>query len=235
MSTFAKSNPRDVSWESLERDDWHLWILAGLLLLVLGIGLLSFMLPSVILFREGMPLHGVERVPASFGLLMLLAMAYMLQRQVAVRRLKRQLFATLQDSLQRERNALVELFESLPAMALMRDALSVEFRRAKTSGGFVALLIFQFHTSAPPDSGRLARMLRGMLRRGEGLFRVSESALGLVLPNTSMAEAQELAAHAVDSLNKECPDATVSARISAFPEEAQSYSEMEATLLGRAA
>ena len=32
----------ELSWEALERQDWHLWIPAILLVLVLGVSLLSF-------------------------------------------------------------------------------------------------------------------------------------------------------------------------------------------------
>ena len=83
---------KELSWEALERQDWHLWILAVLLMFVLGVSLVSFMFPSAFWFREQLAMQAPQRAFLGFCVLLALVLVYMLQRQATVRRLKRQLF-----------------------------------------------------------------------------------------------------------------------------------------------
>ncbi len=76
----------------VERQDWHLWVQAKLLLFVLGVSLLSFMFPAAFWFEKELPVRGPQRAFLGFCFLLALVLVYMLQRQAAVRRLKRQLF-----------------------------------------------------------------------------------------------------------------------------------------------
>ena len=71
MSTWEPTG-QDTNWESLERQDWHLWILAVLLMFVLGVSLLSFMFPSVFWMGRETHLGAPER--AFFGFCVLLAL-----------------------------------------------------------------------------------------------------------------------------------------------------------------
>jgi len=81
-----------LDWGKLERLDWHLWLLATLLIFILGIGLLSFMFPTSFWFIGSTPAQQPQRAFFGFCILLGLVLVYLLQRQAALRGLKRQLF-----------------------------------------------------------------------------------------------------------------------------------------------
>ncbi len=126
-------DPQEASWEALDRQDWHLWILAILLMFVLGVSLLSFMFPTAFWFREELALRAPQRAFLGFCVLLGLALVYMLQRQATVRRLRRQLFEARAAVVDAERKAAVQTFLNLPGMSQFRDAVAMEYRRASAS------------------------------------------------------------------------------------------------------
>src|SRR3990172_8212641 len=90
--TNAEAVSQESNWESLERQDWHLWILAVLLLFILGVSLLSFMFPSVYWLAQETTMEAPQRAFFGFCVLLALTLVYMLQRQATVRRLRRSLY-----------------------------------------------------------------------------------------------------------------------------------------------
>lgn len=223
-----------VSWERLERQDWHLWILAILLMFVLGTSLLSFMFPTAFWFEEQLPLRGPQRAFLGFCVLLALAMVYMLQRQAAVRRLKRQLFEARMTALETERKATRQAFAILPDTDQFRDALSMEYRRASTSLSNLAVVIFELADASREQLGQATNLLRPILRRGESLFRVSDHSLGIILPGSQLSNAASFAAQVEEHFGIHLPEVKPSVTVTAYPEAAASLSEMEARLRGRA-
>jgi len=128
------SERRDLNWETVERLDWHLWILAILLIFVLGVSLLGFMFPTAFWFGQEQPLESPQRAFVGFCVLLALVLVYLLQRQATVRRLKRQLFHAQAAVVAAEREAAVQTFLGLPGTSHFRDALAMEYRRASVSG-----------------------------------------------------------------------------------------------------
>src|SRR3989304_4821077 len=116
-------------WETVERLDWHLWILAILLIFVLGISLLSFMFPGAFwVEREPVP-QTTQRAFVGFCVLLALILVYLLQRQATVRRLKSQLFEAQAAAAAAEQDAASQTFLALPGLTQFRDALAMEYRR----------------------------------------------------------------------------------------------------------
>ena len=112
MNTAGVSPPAvppspEPSWERLERLDWHLWMLAILLIFVLGISLLSFMFPSTFWFGEELPVQRPQRAFFGFCVLLALVLVYLLQRQATIRRLKRQLFRSQAETIAARREAAI--------------------------------------------------------------------------------------------------------------------------------
>src|SRR5689334_482581 len=100
----------DLSWEGLERQDWHLWMLNILLITVLGVSLLGFMFPAA--FWEGVGSQSSISKRAFFGFCALLGLVliYLLQRQSAIRKLKRQLIEAQSALAAAERDRTMECF-----------------------------------------------------------------------------------------------------------------------------
>src|SRR5262249_10944411 len=113
-----------ASWESLEQQDWHLWILAVLLIFVLGVSLLSFMFPSVFWITRESNLSAPERAFFGFCVLLALTLVYMLQRQATIRRLKRSLYLAQVAARDAEQRVHLVSLTSLPELNQFRDSLA---------------------------------------------------------------------------------------------------------------
>ena len=84
----SKDPSLDTSWSTIDRRDWHLWLVAILLIFVLGVGLLSFMFPAAFWDRGGI-VQAPDRAFYGFSLLLALTLAYLFQKETNLRELKR--------------------------------------------------------------------------------------------------------------------------------------------------
>jgi hypothetical protein len=215
----------DLNWERLERQDWHLWILNILLILVLGLSLLGFMFPAAFWDEIGSQASVSKRAFFGFCALLGLVLIYLLQRQSAIRKLKRQLIDAHFALAAAERDATRECFRNLPDMTQFRDTLAMEVRRASTSSGSVVGMVIKAPSLSLEGMGVLAKRARSLLRHGESLFRISDKALGIILPKVQSTDARFLAAK-LESSEAELIDITTAS----YPEEVSSLSELEARL-----
>ena len=176
MSTWDSAR-RDSNWETLERQDWHLWILAVLLMFVLGVSLLSFMFPSVFWLNRQADIGTPERAFFGFCLLLALTLVYMLQRQAMVRRLKRSLYQAQVAASEAEQQVHLVSLTSLPELNQFRDSLAMEYRRATHAGESLSVILLDLGDVSEDKLGSMAHLLRLMLRPHETLFRVSPQRL----------------------------------------------------------
>jgi GGDEF domain-containing protein len=225
--------PKETSWEALDRQDWHLWVLAILLMFILGVSLLSFMFPTAFWFREEVAVRAPQRAFLGFCVLLGLALVYMLQRQATVRRLRRQLFEARAAVVDAERKAAVQAFLNLPGMSQFRDAVAMEYRRASASSASLALVLLAVLHQSREQLGQVTNLLHLMLRRGETLFRVSDNTLGVVLPGMYLGDANAFAAQALEQISNQIAALKFNLTITAYPEEAEGLAELEGRLVGR--
>lgn len=221
-----------LDWVKLERLDWHLWLLAALLIFVLGVGLLSFMVPAAFWFIDPKSAKGPERAFFGFCVLLALVIVYLLQRQATVRDLKRRLFESEKARAAAEQFATTEAFDALPGLSQFRDALAMEFRRASTSGTHLSEVIFKVATSSSEVLGRMARLLRSTLRRGETLYQLCDNAIGVILPGMQLSDAAYLAAQLERLSGMSRGDLHVT--VSAYPDDASSLAELDSRVRGLA-
>lgn len=151
MTYPPQGQPKEMPWETLERLDWHLWILAVLLMFVLGVSLVSFMLPSVFWFRRELAFAAPQRAFFGFCVLLALVLVYLVQRQSTVRRLKHQLFQAQAAAGAAEREATMQAFLALPSTAQLRDASAMEYRRTSTAGTHLAVALFNAHNASSEE------------------------------------------------------------------------------------
>lgn len=219
--------------EHLDRQDWQLWTLAVLMMFVLGVSLLSFMFPAAFWNAEQMAIRAPQRAFVGFCVLLSLALLYMLQRQARVRSLRRQLFAALALAAEGEQRALWRAFHSLPGMRQFRDSLAMEFRRASAAQKHLAVILLEVSLTEAEAMGQIAATVRQMLRRSESLFRLADTSLGVILPESTLVEANALASQAEQNVRLSRPELSLNARVTAFPDEAQSYYDLEEKLRTR--
>ena len=223
------SERRDLNWETVERLDWHLWILAILLIFVLGVSLLGFMFPTAFWFGQEQPLESPQRAFVGFCVLLALVLVYLLQRQATVRRLKRQLFHAQAAVVAAEREAAVQTFLGLPGTSHFRDALAMEYRRASVSGDHLAEGLFKApNTSSLDPLARLVKFLRSTLRRGESMYRISDKAVAVIFPGMQLADAASFAAQ-MEELSG-IAKGELELNVAAFPDDVSSLAELESRL-----
>lgn len=223
-----QSERKDLNWEAVERLDWHLWVLAILLIFVLGVSLLGFMFPTAFWFGQELPMESPQRAFFGFCVLLALVLVYLLQRQATVRRLKRQLFQAQAAVVAAEREAAVQAFLDLPGTPQFRDALAMEYRRASASSNPLAEVLFKApHLSLEMWASQV-KLLRSMLRRGESVYRISDKAVAVILPGMQLSEAASFAAR-LEELGG-IARGEMEINVTAFPEQVSSLTELEARL-----
>ncbi|MBI3895174.1 MAG: hypothetical protein HY313_04515 [Acidobacteria bacterium] len=229
MKTVDSINRMD--WERVERLDWHLWILAILLIFVLGISLLSFMFPGTFWTQANFADATTQRAFFGFCVLLALVLVYLLQRQSAVRRLKRQLYEAQAAVFAAEQAASSQTFLALPGLAQFRDVLAMEYRRATTAHTPLAAALFAAPGTSQAVLGNMARFLRCLLRRGESLYRISDSAVAAILPGMRLNDAASLVGQ-VESFSGR-PKGELDLRVTSYPEECESLGQLEERLRAR--
>ena len=221
----------EPSWERLERLDWHLWMLAILLIFVLGISLLSFMFPSTFWFGEQLPVQRPQRAFFGFWVLLALVLVYLLQRQATIRRLKRQLFQSQTETIAARREAAIHSFQTLPGMSQFRDTLAMEFRRASASRANLAVLMIMASNATLEKLGEISNVLRALLRQGESLYRLSDTQIGIILPGLEVNKAASFITQAESFLG--LPKGELEVTLTAYPDHAGSLTELEQQLRER--
>lgn len=219
-----------VSWRELDRMDWHLWVLTLLVLLVLGVGVLSFMFPATFWFREELLIDAPQRAFFGFCVLLSLALAYLIQRQTIIRGLRRQLFYALAAFYAAQRRAAAQVFLTLPNIEEFRDMLAMHFRRADTSHEPLGAALVRIEGASEVEMGHTACLLISMLRQGQTVFRISTNGLAVILPGKGLTETKATAAEAMMTLAKHVANRDINVIATAYPEEANTLADFEARL-----
>lgn len=223
------SHQEEINWESVDRLDWHLWLMTICLLLVLGLSLLGFMFPTVFWFGKDLPLESPQRAFFAFCVLLGLVLVYLMQRHATVRRLKQKLFEAQSALRTMEQESTIQVFLSLPELPQFRDALAMEFRRASSTKSNLSEVAFQLKRNSRNELAILVSALRTLLRRGESMFRFGDQGLVVLLPNTSSAMAAAFTAQ-VEQFVGFSGD-TMTTRFISFPDQVSSLKELEGRLL----
>ena len=82
QETAMKNHENKISLEMLERRDWHLWLLAILLIVVLSIGVLSLMFPAVFWLGNEMEMKAPKLFFGGFSALLALTVVYLDRKSV---------------------------------------------------------------------------------------------------------------------------------------------------------
>ena len=225
----AQAHPpkQEENWENLERQDWHLWIMAVLLLFILGISLLSFMFPSVFWLGRETSVAAPQRAFFGFCVLLGLTLVYMMQRQATIRRLRRSLYLAEVAATEAEQEVRLISLTSLPEVSQFRDSLAMEYRRASHAGDHLAVILFDLPGASTQRLGQAVHLLRQTLRPHEALFRISSQRFGLILPAMRSAEAAAFAAQLADRVRQALPGEEISSTVIVYPEQVGTLTELE--------
>jgi GGDEF domain-containing protein len=223
---------------TLEDRDWQLWMLAMVSIFILTAGMALLMYPTVFSTSEGPGGVILRRSFVGFCILCFLLEVYLLDRQLVIRRLRKQLAEEQQLKVRIVQQASTDLLGSLPGFSHFQDRLAMEFRRAANTQQALSLLLVVLRLArevAGPEAaaaaqGDVAKVLIRKLRGEDSIFLFQPGVFAVVLPGVRGADAQ----HVAERLREGLIDAAgVSSRFTAeiqmvnYPEHASTAREME--------
>jgi GGDEF domain-containing protein len=229
--------------EDLERREFQLSLFASLSILVLAGGIALLMYPVVFSNREYSPTRGTRIGYFGFCALATLLVAYILDRQRTIHRLRVELAVDRKRSSEALRQASADLLSAMPTFNTFEDRLTMEFRRAAAAELKLSILViaiklkgtFSEPSLAMSALGDAAKAVTRKLREQDSLFILRPAFFGVILTGTDQAGAQRVAAKIAESL----PDAAgVSERFTfkiesiSYPEQTSSAHDLELVVSG---
>ena len=188
----------NIRAEELERRDWGLAILSIIVISILAFGLLLIRFPSIFGHEEGMSAATQQDYFFGFFAIVLLFNVFLIQRQTALRKLRRELVQQQGRNIALHLQASQELLSSLPRLEAFEDALAMEFRRSSAAGASLSVMKIQIKPSghlvernvqgaAYADS---AKAILARLRKQGSIFSCDDGVFAAVLPGLSREDSQ---------------------------------------------
>jgi GGDEF domain-containing protein len=204
MNIFDHVDPR-----SLDRREFQLWILAITTIAVLAGGMALLMYPTV--FSEPVVLEGSTLRKVFFGFcgLSTLLVAYLLDRHLTMRNLRKQLLEEQIRNIALRHQASSDLLNTLPEFSHFQDRLPMEVRRASSTGQPLSLLIVRLAASAEFSDqnevstafGDAAKAMIRRLRREDSIYLFTPGVFGILLPGAGSSAAHRVADRLAEGLH----------------------------------
>src|SRR5579872_1402599 len=224
---------RQIPSSDLERREIHLSIFACSAIVVLAGGIALLMYPTVFAIRDESRAPVPEVAFFGFCALACLLVAYIVDRQVTIRRLRAQLAADRRRTSEALRQASADLLSTMPNFNTFEDRLTMEFRRAAAAELELSVLVIsiQLHAAFSVPSlgmsalGDAAKAISRKLREQDSIYILRPSYFGVILPGVSQEGVQRVTARLAEGLS----DAAGASDRFSFKIEAISYPEQTAT------
>ena len=197
MDLFDKVDPK-----TLDRRHWQLSMLSLGMILVLGAGMALLMYPAVF----GGPT--TRTLFFGFCALCVLMIAYLVDRQYVVYRLRKNVVEQQAQIARLRQEASANLLGTMPGFSRFQDRLTMGFRRAAQIGEPLSLVLVRLKPSPAVDSpGDIsialmdaAKVLLRKLRTDDSLYLLSSSVFAIVLPSTCRADLNQVASRVTEGL-----------------------------------
>lgn len=233
MRIFDKIDPL-----ALERREFQLGILAISTLTVMAAGLATFMYQTVISVPVAMGDPMTRNAFFGFCALSILMIAYLVNRQFVIYRLRRKLADNRSRLTKIRSQASVDLLKTLPGLANFQDRLAMDFRRCVYSKDPLSVLLFLLSPKSETSDknqlaniyGDAAKALLLKMRKGDSLYLFESGTFGVVLPGFDSATANRLGERFSRSLANAIESGsqfTFSSRVVNYPEEFSTARELE--------
>ena len=228
-----------VDRESVEKREFQLTIFSLSIIAVLVAGVAVLMYPTVtnhpIIFTEQ-----TSRIFfVSFCALSVLLLGYLVDRQVVVRRLRREIREARVKYTELQSRTGEDLVRALAGMNHFQDRLVMEFKRAVTMRDTLSVMVIVLTPSEGYSSGGTEQMpalgdaiksISRRLRREDSLYYFATNIFGVMLPGVSMQDARVCASRFAEGLN-DVAGATVrftqDIKIFNYPQHAATAHELE--------
>jgi len=236
MKLFDRVDPAAV-----ERREFQLAIFSLSVLIVLAAGLAVLMYPTVTSHPVYFSTFTAKILYFGFCGLCSLLFLYLIDRQVVVRRLRREVTQAQARYSELHGQAGKDVLDTLPGMNRFQDQLMMEYKRAVNCGDALTIVVVRVTPSAsvkdPMDIaaalGDSARTISRRLRKEDSLYNFTAGPFGMLLPATGLQDARLVAARISDGL---CDAAgainrfTYDIKVFNYPQNAGTAHELEAAV-----
>jgi GGDEF domain-containing protein len=189
----------------LDRRELQLTLLACSTILVLGGGLALLMYPLVFSYSGSMLRNAFY---GFCGLSALLAV-YLVDRQVTIQKLRRQIAEASMRAAATKIEASVELLNAIPNLSSFKDRLAMEYRRAVAANQILSVLVIivllpEDVSSSPLATSLLsdaAKAISRKLRAQDSLYVLRPHCFGTILPTVSPSVAERISKRVAEGLS----------------------------------
>lgn len=203
MTTKEKQTP-----EELERREFQLNLFAASAIAVLATGLILLMYPAVFANRENS--SNVPRIAFyGFCILSFLLVAYIVDRQFTIHRLKSQIAMERARASEALRRASADVLSAMPNVNTFEDRLTMEFRRAAAADLKLSVMVisitlnglFAEPAMATAVLGDVASAVSRKLREQDSIFILRSTCFGVILPGLGQAGIQQVSTRISEGLS----------------------------------
>jgi len=238
MKINGQSAPAD-----LERRELQLSIFACLAIVVLAAGLALLMYPAVFSNREHSPTKAPQSAFFGFCALSCLLVAYIIDRQITIHRLRGQMALDRERASEALRQASADLLSTMPNFNTFEDRLTMEFRRAVAAELKLSVLVISIKLQGAFSEpilgmsalGDAAKAISRKLGDEDSIFILRPTFFGVILPGVDQMGVQKVSARIAEGLSDA---AGVSDRFSfkieaiSYPEQLSSAHDLELVVSG---
>ena len=223
---------------TIDRREWQLWLLALTTIVILASGMALLMYPAI--FSNPVILSGntMRKIFFGFCALCVLLVGYLLDRQLVIRQLRKELLKEQDLNIHLRHQASTDLLGTLPGFSHFQDRLTMEQRRAATTHQPLSMLIASLSTSRghedPKETdtafGDAAKALVRRLRREDSMYLFRPGVFGIVLPGTTGEDAFRVSERLAEGLRDASGASerfSFELRVVNYPEHTASAREME--------
>jgi GGDEF domain-containing protein len=205
---YRLKDPARVESRDLERREFQLTLFACSAIAILAAGLALLMYPAVFSARELPPSRTPQIAFFGFCGLSCLLVAYIVDRQFTIRRLRHQIAMDRRQASEALRQANEDLLGTLPNFNAFEDRLAMEFRRAvaanlKLSVLVVAVKLPAAFTEPSLDmsvQGDVAKIITRKLREEDSVYLLRPGFFGIILPCVDMSAARRVTERLTEGL-----------------------------------
>lgn len=203
MRLFDQVDPKSV-----EKRDFQLAVFSLSIIAVMIAGLAVLMYPTV----DSHPIIFSARTLKIFffgfcGLSVLL-LGYLIDRQITVRKLRREIRQAEERYRELHRQVGKDLLDTLSGMSHFQDRLTMEFRRAVNARDTLSIMVIRLKINpnitnpaeATAAKGDAVKAILRKLRREDSLYNFAEGAFGVMLPGVNVQNARIVSGRITEGL-----------------------------------
>jgi GGDEF domain-containing protein len=230
MTTKGLQTPED-----LERREFQLSLFAASAIAILAAGLVLLMYPAVFANRDNSGSRTPQIAFYGFCILSCLLVAYIVDRQLTIHRLRAQMAFERKRASDALQQASADRLSTMPNVTTFDDRLTMEFKRAAAAGLKLSVMVISVDLNglfAEPglsmsSLGDAASAVSRKLREQDSIFILRPTFFGVILPGLGQAGIQQVCARIAEGLS----DASGASNRFSFKIEAISYPEQTSSAL----